>query len=444
MDEAMRVALTAIQFNHDPHSARTSALNLRKNASQSLPLPEWQHELTQAARDSVAAYALNEVQGAAVQIKAQFERDDDRLREVEVRAVQAMQPDVRLWLRDLVDPALLVELPVIYSSAAQFLAFIQYANYYYTLLALYQQAQLSAPGNILGEVQPARVRFRPDGTTGMVALALQNVRLAGRGVGVHPVSWLWQYRASGQEPWSDIRFTEHLIYTVLDLPTKPWVQQPFVPENTQLPWSEVLEAACNWASGALTREDAARRITESVNTLGDGVFEYGCVTGGAEIYSSTPYKSFDCTAFLERLRGGHGNGRYVNCTDCATIVSTLANILGCDLWQSRMGEYVPPFGVNPVMAIGSQGWQQPCGGGAFTFHEVAWAGAPTDDGRVYDASLAVDSDSAPGLWPHVRVLPVNMRFGRAGEGQYRDHLAIAPDRARCRPRPEERWQRRVF
>jgi hypothetical protein len=47
--------------------------------------------------------------------------------------------------------------------------------------------------------------------------------------------------------------------------------------------------------------------------------------------------NFECTQFVERLRGGNGNGIYANCSDCATIVASFANVLGCDLWQSRMG-----------------------------------------------------------------------------------------------------------
>ena len=44
---------------------------------------------------------------------------------------------------------------------------------------------------------------------------------------------------------------------------------------------------------------------------------------------------FDGTAFRDRLRGGIGNGVYVNCSDCATIVASFANALGCELWESK-------------------------------------------------------------------------------------------------------------
>ena len=71
------------------------------------------------------------------------------------------------------------------------------------------------------------------------------------------------------------------------------------------------------------------------------------------------WSSFDATHFLERLKGGLGNGIYVNCTDCATITSTFANALGADLWQSRMeppaGSLSFGFDLNPMLGIGSAG-----------------------------------------------------------------------------------------
>jgi hypothetical protein len=118
------------------------------------------------------------------------------------------------------------------------------------------------------------------------------------------------------------------------MPTGPWQQAPYNAVNKQVPWTEVLDYACSWAAGAMTADDAAGKVTDAVHNLGPGTFRYDCPGGGSPRYASP---GFDCTAFLDRLRGGAGNGVYVNCSDCATIVSTFANALGADLWQSRMG-----------------------------------------------------------------------------------------------------------
>jgi hypothetical protein len=36
----MAVALESIKFNHDPSTAATNALNIRKNATEAIPVPE--------------------------------------------------------------------------------------------------------------------------------------------------------------------------------------------------------------------------------------------------------------------------------------------------------------------------------------------------------------------------------------------------------------------
>jgi hypothetical protein len=94
--------------------------------------------------------------------------------------------------------------------------------------------------------------------------------------------------------------------------------------------------------------------------------------------------TFDCTAFLERLRGGFGYSRLVNYSDCAAIVATFANAPGCDLWQSRMIG-AEPFLLNPTLTIGSHAWLSACAVGAFVMHKVAWTNGCGEDDDVFDA-----------------------------------------------------------
>lgn len=154
---------------------------------------------------------------------------------------------------------------------------------------------------------------------------------------------------------------------------------------------------------------------------------------------------FNCTAFLERLHGGVGNGQYVNCSDCATFTSTFANILGCDLWQSRMGGQ--GFDLNPILAIGSDTWYPGCQSWpvpGFSYHEVAWTGSCTEADNVFDSCLQVDGDADPTTAPHVPLLPTNLQFGTPGSGYYRDRLATPPTRTSCAPAPMTRTRRTVF
>jgi hypothetical protein len=375
--------LEAIIFNHDPLSA-ANGVNLRRDVARIVPVPEWRRFVSVNPEDSVVAYAVSEARQATPTILAQFRRTDPALTSVEVRSI---------------DP--------------------------------------TGGQSVLGTAGPRWVTFTGGEVSPFVALSLAQARLRTSGVGVHDLRWRWQYRPDPQQPWTDFAESRHRVYTVLSVPRPPWQQQPYVTSNTQLPWTGVLDYSCRWAASAQTLDEAAALVTEAVFELGPEVIEYGCVVFGTPQYS-VPY--FHCGALLERLRGGPGRGRWVNCTDCATIVSTFSNILGCRLWQSTMGL---SFALNEILAIGASEWRTACDWGGFNYHEVAWKGGCTEADAVFDACLLVDGDLDPTRAPHQPLLATNLRFGNPGDGDYRDRLAAPAGRANCRPLPSTRQHRLV-
>ena len=286
-----------------------------------------------------------------------------------------------------------------------------------------------------------QVKARPvnfvNGSTGFCNFELVNPPVSRGRVGIWEVEWNWEYRLEPQQQWRHLAVTRHRIYVVLDLPTAPWVQMPHNAPNTQLPWTDVLDYACRWAEGATSSDMVAALVTQHIYELGPRIITYDCPGGGSSHYS---WGAFDCTAFLYRLHGGIGNGLYVNCSDCATFVSTFANALGCDLWQSKMGW---GFALNELLAIGSRVWQTACGWPSFNYHEVAWEAAATVTDDVYDACLRVDGDSDPTNPPHVPLLPQDLRFGNSGDLLYRDRLATPVGRPNCDPQPATRQRRTV-
>jgi len=288
---------------------------------------------------------------------------------------------------------------------------------------------------------PRHVRKRAvnftNGSTGFVTFDLIDPPVARGRVGISDVAWRWEYRLGPQHPWHPFTVTRHRFYVVLDVPTDPWKATPYNAGNTQLLWTDVLDYTCRWAAGATSKDMAAALVTQSVYALGPSIITYDCPGGGSSHYS---WSNFECTAFLERLAGGLGNGIYVNCSDCATIVSTFANALGCDLWQSRMGWF---FDLNEMLGIGSSVWETACGWGGFSYHEVAWEGACTANDDVYDGCLQVDGDSDPTSVPHVALLPQDLRFGNPGDLVYRDRLATPAGRPNCNPQPGTRQRRAV-
>jgi hypothetical protein len=399
----MAVQLLAIKFNHDPNSATNDALNIRKNATQFVNVPEWQRGASINPEDSPAAYAIADTTGNTVTIQAKFRRTNNEAETAQIRAVGPAGRLIRPFL-----PALLK--------------------------------------NVLGDVQAKQVTFEANGETSFETFNLQQVQLANAGVGVYTTTWRWQYRLQSADPWTDFDTSSHRIYAVLSVPQLPWKQTPYNDSNIQLPWTEVLDYSCNWASLTQNSDDTAQRITRNVYNLGPSVIEYDCPNGGSTHYAMSG--KFNCTAFLERLRGGLGLGHYVNCSDCATITSTFANILGCDLFQSEMGFN---FALNPILGIGSDAWQPACTidfpqiwSGSFSFHEVAWTAPCRANDRVFDACLQLDGDGDPTTAPHTPLLPVNMRFGQTGEGDYRDRLATPEGRPHCNPHPGKKTRRAIF
>lgn len=384
----MSAQLIEVLFNHDAADKRGSALNLRVDAHLPLLLPEWQRDATGAVRQAPAAYATRFIVPSLLAVGARVQWNGTPRTAIEVRALSVATDAAR------------------------------------------------AP--LLGELAARQILLGADGGSGPNLFAVRGGWLASAAVGVHRVSWRWQVRASVGEPWVDFALTEHEILTTLLLPGAPWSNEPFVDANIALPWSKALLIACRWAAGATTPTQAAMQITAQLFSLGPQVFEYGCAVFGREMYTNSLLAVFDCSAFIERINGGQGNGRLVNCTDCACVVSTLANVLGARLWQGRMGTYVPAFLTRDIRTIGGTAWNSPCGLDlGFMFHEVAWTGNATDADAVYDGSLLVNANLTP-IGSIVPLLAVNLGFGGPFGGLYRSMIAQPQDQFVCEARPLER------
>lgn len=407
-----KVRLAEVTFNHDWNSATKDALSVRKNAAEPISYPEWHQDpgSSPPVRSS-PAYAISEINGNTVTIRAKFTRSDPTIHTIEVRAIDPNRE---------------------YYRSGQ-------ACIYYILERLGITPTVPPPPrdfNVLGEVKAKLINFSSTNVSLSEEFELENVTIESCGVGIYDVTWQWQYRTSFQEDsnWINMEvyegkpFSHHRIYTILAIPTAPWVQTP---HNPNLPWTEVLDYACIWAKNRKTIDDAACRVTQNVFNLGPEIIYYDCEGNGATNYA---LYGFHCTVFLERLRGGLGWGPEVNCSDCATIVSTFANILGCDLWQSEMGY---DFYLRPLLAIGSDTWEPACGWVGFHYHEVAWKGACEGKDEIFDACLQIDL--CPTEPCHCGVIPCDMCFNF-----YVRWLVPDSSVSSCRPRPTTRQRRDIL
>jgi len=358
-DPLHKVTLAAIKFNHDPTHAAIDALSIRVNKTTPVSIPEWVRGHTTAAQ-SPAAYAIDQVTGETVTVEAKFTIN--------------------------------------------------------TMAATSLQIQATG-GGILGAIDAVTVNFvNGVSTPEYVTLSLPHHSLGSGGIQAVDAPWTWQYKDATQ-PWTTMTTSKHRIYTVLSTPTMPWKQSPD-PLETQLPWTEALEYGCAWAAGKANENDAFGAVTEKIYS-GYGL-HYDTVQG-ASFYTNQAGAAgwtFLLTRFLDFLGGGVGAGPVVNCTDCATFVSTFGNLLGGSMPASVMGQPGVGFDCNKIQAIGSTSWAYPFGTikGHFNYHEVAWKSPSGYRQVIFDACLKLDSSNNPWNWgsgtTHTPKLPENMKFTR--------------------------------
>ncbi len=248
-------------------------------------------------------------------------------------------------------------------------------------------------------------------------------------ISLNKTKWQWKCVKINRTVSSvkSVGSSDHIIYIICDKPEEPMKK----------PWVAVLHKACKWAKNESTLDKAAAKVTEQVNA--SIFFEYD-TSHGATNYASNG--NFNCSMYLERLNGEVGKGKLLNCTDCACIVSTFANALGCKFFESVMGY---DFQCNKIIPIGFINWQVPFGWG-FSYHEVAWTGACSDSDILCDACLKVDGDTDPTKSPHTELLPINTKFHVAGQTLYKERLAANTPSGlpNCNPKPTNMKRRSVI
>ncbi len=195
-------------------------------------------------------------------------------------------------------------------------------------------------------------------------------------------------RAPGPAFTAAVGSSNHNIFLLAGKPAGPW--------QAETPWVAALDLACAWAAGATDRDQAAARITQGVNSQ--------------PLLSYTPATMFGWTtyllsSFLNKLQAGAPF--VLNCTDCADAVTTLANLLGCDLWEGRMLGLVTRkilgIGGNPSVEADWIVWN-------WSYHEIAWLSAIGPGQYIYDGCLRVDLDSNDADTVHIPYLCVKMKF----------------------------------
>lgn len=222
----------------------------------------------------------------------------------------------------------------------------------------------------------------------------------------HPVAWRFEAKdASGawrEIPGAGSSVTVRL-YGVLG--------------NTQgttapnLPWVAVVDDATRAVNGAAAdaagvRSALVRHVYQELGLSYDRAQGASHYTSYAGTYAAAGFK---LARFL-----GRDFGPIVNCSDCASILSTYANMIGADLSYTII---TSSFSLHPILGIGASAFGSPFDSGrmAFTYHAVT---SPDAAATIWDATLAVDGDADPATAPYVKKLVQGM----AG-AEYLDRLS---------------------
>lgn len=360
-----RMQVEEVHFNHDTSSASADAITIAKDGtSGAVVAPEWSR--SPVKRDP-CAYALGAISGP-VTIKARFSGGPPdgvrKIRAIDANPVPAAQPGCGGYIAWLI------------------------------------QAIVHAIFGTVGEVLERDVSFNSKGHSALEAFTLNATYLGANGfVSKRNTVWRWQYKSNGS--WVDFDTTDHTIYVTLDMPSAPWLQSGTA---SQLPWAIALDQACLWAVATKTKDDVAAAVTREVNRVPNVSYTPATMFG---------FGDYQLSSYLTHLGGG---AFVMNCTDAADAVTTLSNLLGCNLAEGRFftmvtREFLTLSGdaTNPADWV-SWSW---------SYHEICWLNDQSSN-TVWDGCLQLDMSDTPGV--HVAHLPVKMTFSVPDPTDYKTRL----------------------
>ncbi len=206
-------------------------------------------------------------------------------------------------------------------------------------------------------------------------------------VGIRSFSWRWYVLEidgqlfQGSPLW--IGDTgPHEYYTVLAAPQNPMSE----------PWTQVLDYACDWASGTTSEYSALRRVTQHA------YYDLNKSYDGSRTHTNGT--SFNLTAFF--------NDNWADCQDMSAVIHVFTRAIGGD--ETEVRKIWGQFYTKKIDPIGNgEDWQIML----WNFHQVGW------NLNVYDACVRLDPDN-----PRI---PVNEDINESYKSDLFDHGYWNPD-----------------
>ncbi|MCC7541522.1 MAG: hypothetical protein IT379_35215 [Deltaproteobacteria bacterium] len=207
-----------------------------------------------------------------------------------------------------------------------------------------------------------------------------------------PIRITYQWLDAGT--WRDVPGSETATLRVYGVLGESLVRPGGAAVAPYAAWVAVVDQVATWAAGSTGGESVTAAIVRGTYDTMSLVYDR---ESGASAYTS--YRgfqfdgaSFDLSAFLARE-----NGNVVNCSDCASIVSTYASMMGVDSRYHIIGF---DFDLNFIRAIGTADFTEfpfLSGRGGFNYHAVT---SFDHAESTYDATLQIDGDGMPSSAPH--------------------------------------------
>lgn len=272
------------------------------------------------------------------------------------------------------------------------------------------RATLSA-GYPLAGVAPRTLPLTTIGTH-IVDFHIELPNMATQTTGTFVVALTWQIKKPASA-WTTFDTTTHRVFVLADEPAIPWARPGVA--NRIVPWTDVLEQACRWATGQKRTEDCVTAIAKNVYGLGgqtithstgdDTVIEYG---DGSSFDSGNG--GFFLINFLETASFKMDADGFLNCSDLAGAVALLSSAIGCRVGVARIEPTATSGTVNTnfMQLIG----QPTPVRSAFAYHEfvatITTAGTIAGLGTAaWDACGRLDDQTFP---PVTSIVPPTSHF----------------------------------
>jgi hypothetical protein len=284
--------------------------------------------------------------------------------------------------------------------------------------------------HLLGDVAATRIAASDIGNDHH--LDLDNVALRAAAVGQHTVDWKWEQSADGITGWTEFDRSTHNVFVTVAQPEAPW-GRPGV-AHTVVPWQEVMQLACTWATGKRDAKTVMEAITAALDGLaGTPAGRTGRVVRYGDLGSLVAEKVFSVALLLLIVNSDRQAPTRLNCRDLNSALAIMATLLGCPLRVIRLRPTSPipgaTIGTNPIKVFG-----QPAPGiQSFQYHEAATVpGPPIGNRQVFDACVRVDFDTQPQVSPPAQFrLPVGVAIHQTGADLgYRKRL-LTPGSQNC-------------